>query len=477
MRAMPRQRSKKYLYSTIVEYIESVMLSKGSEGERLPSIRDICQIFEVSPPTVVRAYSELERKGKVVARPKSGYYTANDRASVRVDAQESPLNMVYLNSRAAGVIPLSIDFPSKFSPLPVRLNRYIRRSTDSSPSELTRSSLYGEPKLRAAIAWFYSTKGMNSWAYDDVYITNGFQVALISVLKSVARGDHVLVESPCSWLILKVVEVLGFRPVELDLNCCSGDVLLDAEFAIREHGITAAIFSSNINPVTGSLPSSDILTGIKKIMREGKVFAIEVNTYGDVMFDPSASCLRQSYDKEYVVSVGSFSKTIGPGINVGYVISSSHKEKITEVLQFSPNVVPAYMQNALAKMFVDGHYRRDLEELCNRLKYHMRIMEGMLEGMRRDELIDYRIPAGGAVFWLRLKRGVRAMDVYRLLIDQGIAVAPGNIFSATGNFDDYLRISYATDWSLDIPGALAALASGILYLSKRRVDGGMPFLQ
>jgi DNA-binding transcriptional MocR family regulator len=71
------------------------------------------------------------------------------------------------------------------------------------------------------------------------------------------------------------------------------------------------------------------------------------------------------------------------------------------------------------------------------------------------------MPVAGATFWLQAVRSVDMQAVCEQLLEQGIVIVPGTVFSQAGHWRDHLRLSFTVDWQQDIEGALVSLAQAI----------------
>ncbi len=87
--------STAFLYQQVIDFIGYQQKKQGAllPGDKLPSLRKLSRQFEISVPTVKQAYIELERQGRICARPQSGYYLTAQQART---LQPRPKKMVSL---------------------------------------------------------------------------------------------------------------------------------------------------------------------------------------------------------------------------------------------------------------------------------------------------------------------------------------------------------------------------------------------
>lgn len=465
-----KQRSaastKHYLYHTIIAYLEGVIRSNPQEGKKLPSVRELCKIFQVSPPTVVKAYSELEAKELVLAVPKSGYFIAKAERCQALDPGEKLLTRIYKNARMPGVIPLSIDAAAKSSGLWPLMQQKLKREGHFEEYNVKNYSLEGDNRLRAAIAYLY-TKGGSAWNYDEVLITNSYQVALIAAVKASTHSSHIFVESPCSWATLEILETLGIIPVELYLNDPLPALESKLISYIESYGITSAIFSATINPITGHLPPRSSLKALLELLSRRQISIIETNVYGEIVFT-EVQPLRVSYPPRLILCVGNFSKTVSPSCSMGYVLTKSRNHEVLSSIQHAPNTISSKIQESLAQLIMNGSYEKGVANQIQTLKMLMEKMFDLLDKHLPKGKVRFSKSAGGAVIWLEVTNGVDSISLYNALIEKGISIAPGYIFSCTSKYSNCFRISFATDWSSNIPKAIAMIGAQIIRLEHRQ---------
>ena len=150
----------------------------------------------------------------------------------------------------------------------------------------------------------------------------------------------------------------------------------------------------------------------------------------------------------------SFSKTLAPGYRVGWVAAGRFlpqliRQKLTASLA---TAIP--VQLALARYLARGSFERHLRGLRIALKdsrdhYAALISTHFPQGTRVSR------PQGGYFLWVELPGAVDALELHRLAMADGISLAPGPMFSASGSFRNFVRINYG---HLPSPRVEAALA-------------------
>lgn len=212
------ERQADFAYQAVYRYMINLINEVSTDTRvKLPSLRQLAARLNVSISTIQYAYSLLEKEGRVYSVAKSGYYawpmSANPTAWLGGDL----LDRLYAAARRPGMLVLSGDEPALEASLNATLLRLERELVRQYPGQLQPwSQPCGVWELRAALAARYTSSPTRCWHADDVYIgadLRGVLDILIEVLG--LKGTTVIVESPCDWLILRLLQDAGVRVIEL----------------------------------------------------------------------------------------------------------------------------------------------------------------------------------------------------------------------------------------------------------------------
>jgi DNA-binding transcriptional MocR family regulator len=204
---------------------------------------------------------------------------------------------------------------------------------ENGAEALQYGSGQGHPKLREQICDVMALEGIKAHP-DDVIVTTGSQQALDLISRIfIDPNDVVLVEAP------SYVGALGtFKQYEaqvvhvaMDQDGLIPSALIDAIKTTKANGkkIKFLYLIPNYQNPAGVLLPADRRSEILDICRAEEIFIVEDNPYGLLGFDkPSPNAMRAS-DSENVIYLGTFSKTIAPGLRVGWaLVPQSLKEKM-----------------------------------------------------------------------------------------------------------------------------------------------------
>ncbi|MGC3982381.1 MAG: PLP-dependent aminotransferase family protein [Steroidobacteraceae bacterium] len=438
-------------------------------GERLPGVRRLAQQYQVSIATVLEACRLLEDQGQLEARSRSGFFVRMrathtiaeldisnppKRPSL-VRGQELALRLV----KAANdphMITLGAAIPHT-SYLPVRS---VKQAVMRVQSERTSHYEFppGEPSLLRQIARRMSELG-TPVAPDQIVITNGCQEALQLALRAITQvGDVVAVESPAYYGLLQVIEFLGLKALELPTHPRDGLSVEALEFALEQWPIKAVICTPNFSNPLGSRMSDSRKRALVKLAARKQIKIIEDDIYGDLGFDNERPSTLLSFDtrRDTVLHCSSFSKTLAPGLRIGWIVPGQFQAQI-EYLKFTLNLATAGTpQQAVAALLEHGRYDRYLRQA--RLQYQQAVHR-MVHAVDRyfPEGTKTTQPQGGFVLWVELGSPIDAEALFEKALTQNICIAPGPMFSATRRYRNFIRLNCAIPWDIRIEKALNKL--------------------
>lgn len=459
-----------FLYQQLVDMLQ-VQMDNGTmaPGDRLPSLRRLSQQMDVSVPTVRQAYLELERLGRISARPKSGYFVAarQENPLVKPRARASRpqtvrcrklLDRVYDAIHQPGVLPLGIANPCMALPATKALHRTMKRVMNRAEERgLSYAPTLGDPGLRRQIAQRYLRQfGVVDMA--DIIISNGAQEALALALQATVKaGDIVAVESPAYHGHLELIETLGMLAVEIETCPLTGVSLNALEQSLKKHDIKACVFSSAINNPLGSLSRQKDRRAMVALLEEHDIPLIEDDVYGELVYAGQRPLPAQYFStKGLVLTCSSFAKTVSPGYRIGWLLPGKfHDEvhKLKRAISCSSGLIP---QLTLADYMASGDYDRHIKRLLPILKSNAQRMACHVQQTFPAETRISR-PQGGSVLWLELNAEVDSGHFFDHAIDAGISIMPGAIFSAGSRYRHYLRLSYGHPWSVEIEQGIQTL--------------------
>lgn len=463
-------------YMAIAENIAG-LIAAGSlrPGDPLPSVRKAAKERKVSKGSVVQAYALLEARRLVEARSRSGFYVrshASDGALlpcagltrpsvVRSNAHER-LRETLGDLVSARVTSLGSSFvdPSLF---PMQsLNKALRASSrQSSYARMLVDLQLGLPALRRAIAQRYLELGYVV-PMDEIVVTCGGMEAITLSLQAVTRpGDLVLIDSPMFFSGLELLKQLGLGALEMPTHPESGLDLAILDETLSRHKPSACLLMTNCqNPLGFSMSEAKKRKLLELLSRHG-VPLVENDVYAELQFDLRRQRAAKAFDAGgMVLHCGSFTKCLAPGFKIGWVAAGRYREAIANrkfATTLGTSVPP---QEAIAHYLLHNAYDRHLRNLRQSLLARVNQMSAALSeyfppGTRLSK------PHGGFVLWVQMPEAADSLKLFELAASRDIGIAPGPIFSASGDYRNYIRLNCSHPWSLSLERALKWLGRTI----------------
>ncbi|MES3020687.1 MAG: PLP-dependent aminotransferase family protein [Pseudomonadota bacterium] len=427
------------------ELAQAIGSGKLSPDARLPSVRELMAQHSLSLATVNSALHTLERQGLVEPRAKAGYFVKrpvrDTPAAARADLAGAP-------SVARNWGPSEDLFPGqRWQSL---LGSVIRRN----PFLSTRYTFgLGHPRLRAELARRSAENGC-FLKEDELIITHGATEALVLALRaSTEAGQRVLVQAPVGALFTRLLDTLALVPVLLE--CKVDDPGFIAEVQARLEGEDAPkvfLLVANYHFPTSALMPLMAKRNLLRLAEKHAVTLIEDDVYGDLQHAGARPLTLKSFDlKGNVVYVNSCSKTLAPGLRIGWLAAGKWRERIAYMKSASASTVSELSQLVLAEFLAQGshvpHLRKIRKELKSRTGEYLSIMRLAL-----GKSVEIGDVAGGFSLWLPLPEQVSAEEIqlrlhtYWPLLEgedspQMVVVSRGLCFNTSIALSDPLRRS------------------------------------
>lgn len=263
---------------------------------------------------------------------------------------------------------------------------------------------------------------------ERVLVTNGSLQAFHFVLAAVGKGGRVVVERPTYDRPRGILASAGVELAEVGVDNDGLDV--DELEGVLEGPAAAFLYTIPTfqNP-TGATLTEERRRRLVDLVREHRLPVLEDDPYGLVRFEGRS--LPSLFELEGGVEVmysSSFSKTIAPGLRVGYAIVPAAVTGRLEELVASTYITPALLAEATVYEFLRrGLFEPNLERVRGLLRARR---DAMLEALERElsGQVRWNRPEGGYFMWLELPQNVDAAELLRRAGEAGVTFVPGADF-------------------------------------------------
>ena len=447
--------------------VSAILAGQLPSGEPLPSSRRMAKTLKVSRNTVILAYQALVDDGYLLSRERSGFFVNDDiKAGLLPDASTDVL-------ASRGGHSTTINWDARFRTRPGRQDNLNKpRDWQSYPYPF----IYGQVDqgLFPIAAWrecsrqALGRKGMDTWTSDaytlddpmlieqirtrllprrgimvaenNILVTLGAQNALYMLVSLLMRPDTVVgIEEPGYPDVRNIVglKTEKIRPIPVDGQGLPINDALDG---------CAYLYTtpSHQFPTTVTMPLERRHQLLAEARRQDLVI-IEDDYEFETNYVSSPTPALKSLDRDdRVVYVGSLSKTLFPGLRLGYVVGSPALiDELRALRRLMLRHPPNNNQRTTALFLALGHHDSLIHKLHK--AYHAR-WECMGDALARHLPNMSEAPSfGGTSFWVRGPEGLDAEILAEQALEEGVIIEPGGICFASENAPrNYFRLGFSS---------------------------------
>lgn len=429
----------------IRQQVESRALAAGA---RLPSLRASADAMGVSKSTVVEAYNRLAAEGVIEARPGSGFYVTRRTRPLtlaprrQVDAPPSePLWIMrqLIESSDALAQPGCGWLPRSWLPED-GLRKAMRAVARDGDTDL---SVYGSGPgflpLRRTLSDRLFDRGIEADPSQIILTDSATQGIDLVCRFLLVPGDTVLLDDPGYFNFRALMKAHRVKVVGVPQTREGPDLEAFARLA-AEHAPRLYVTNAAFHNPTGVTSSAATAHRILKLAEAYDMVVVEDDVFADL--ESEAAPRLAAFDGlERVIHLGSFTKTISAAVRTGYIAARSDWIDGMVDLMLSTHFGSGALHARLThRVLLDGGYRRHLEGVRTKLA---RAMSKTLRQLRNLGLEPWTEPRGGMFVWARLPDGLDALDLAQQALRERVVLAPGCVFSPSGESCDYLRFNVA----------------------------------
>jgi DNA-binding transcriptional MocR family regulator len=166
----------------------------------------------------------------------------------------------------------------------------------------------------------------------------------------------------------------------------------------------------------------------------------------------------KAFDKnDRVITCSSFSKTMAPGLRIGWVIPGKRYQERIQNLKAAVSVTSSTLDQYLVSEYLaSGAYSRHLRTLRNTLKKQVVLTAFSIQKHFPSET-RLAVPSGGTLLWVQLPPAVDGLKIYQEALDHNIAIIPGVVCSNSRQFKNYIQISCGAPFTEEVEDGIELL--------------------
>ena len=419
-------------------------------GTKLPSIRTFADSYNVSRFTVVEAYDRLVAMGYLQSRRGAGFYTAAPAGAEGAKAATSESHkrneeLVWLIRRLLDADENTLLAGGPWLPNSWLDETGIRQSLNVLARKNGAYLLeYGHPfgylPLREHLVLMLAGLGITTHP-GQILLTNGASQALELVIRYLLKpGDAALVDDPGYYNMFGNLRLQGVEMLAVPRTRDGPDMTVLEKFAAERRPKVYFTQSVMQNP-TGTDMSPHVAFKVLQAAERHNFMIVEDDIFCDLQMKttPRLATLDQL---GRVIYVRSFSKTLSGSLRVGFIACAQGiAEELADIKMLTSITTSQFTERLVYLMLVDGHYRKYLSRL------HERLGEARLNVVRAFERIGLEMfvePTDGMFVWARFPHVEDSLALAEASQRDGIMLAPGAVFRPHLERSPWMRFNVTT---------------------------------
>jgi len=467
------------LQSQIQQIVAAAILSgRFRPSEKMPSSRKLAAHLGISRITVTLAYNELVADDYLSSSNRSGYFISETApTSPQLEPNAAPskdkvdwsraLQRTFTGARLVEKLgdwrqyPYPFIYgqadPSLFNQSSWRLCAHQalgKKDFDSLTSD------YGErddPELVSFIARHTLPRRGILARPEQILVTVGAQNALWIVAQILLKQGRVAAfENPGYPGLRDILRHSGSENHAIDVDA---------------NGLPPALLPENVDvvfttpshqcPTTATMPMAR-RREMLKLARDREFLIVEDDYEFEMSFLKAPSPALKSLDQDgRVIYVGSFSKSLFPGLRLGYLVGSEPFIRQARALRHSVlRHPPGHIQRTTAYFLALGHYDAMVKQMRDAYHKRRQVMDHALANTRIS--VEGSAGFGGSSFWARAPQGVDTEVLAKSLRASGVLIEPGSPFFEGPNApSNYFRLAYSSIAADKIPEGVRRINAAI----------------
>lgn len=471
MNWQPNRSSTISLSKQIIQWMtEQIQQGEWTIGTKLPPQRKLALLLGVNRSTLQEAIDELKADGVLASKTGAATYVANDSWHMLMK-QKEPNWQRYIETSIHKANYQTIQLINEFE----QKESIIRLGTgELSPSLIPAddmkaslhhltldgkimgySSPQGSLSLRQAISQYVKKRGINT-SPENICIVSGGLQALQLIALGLLKPGSVVFQNQFSYLnSLHLFQSFGVNLSNVPDNTEPEDLM--KQITRKKQSILYTIPTLH-NP-TGMTMTFEEKQRLYHACEAAKVPLIEDDVYADLLFEKATPAMKSMDQSGQILYIGSVSKTVSPGLRIGWVIAS------TPVVQRLADIKMQidYGSSTISQQIVEywlrsGLYEEHIEQLKHELKSRAALMEELLK-MYFQHTATWASPQGGFYIWLKFNKPIVTTELFMKLLKKKVLINPGYIYWPNDAY--HIRLSFAYCSEAELRKGLKILAEEV----------------
>ncbi len=323
----------------------------------------------------------------------------------------------------------------------------------------------GYPPLLNTLKEYLRKKGLPVDTHKLMITTGSLQAINILGMAFIDPGDLVLTENPSF-----IGGIAVFKAFQAELKGIAlqedGLDLDELEEVLKTEKPKILYVIPNFHNPAGIIYSKEKRQRLLKILEGKNIILLEDDAYNELYFDEKGKKLSQpimsmDYNDIDIVYTGSFSKILGPGFRLGWMLASPEiYEKAQVIKQGIDACSPNYTQVIANEFMEKGYLKQYLNHIRKEYAERKELMQLALKKHMPKE-VTWNEPKGGFYFWFDLPEGVDSTKILEDSIEKGAVFVTGKTFDPLATKNNNFRLAYSNMEKNQIDKGVQIIADAI----------------
>ncbi|OFD78514.1 MULTISPECIES: PLP-dependent aminotransferase family protein [Bacillus cereus group] len=444
-------------YRQIIDYMkEKIENGEWTIGGKIPSQRQLAKLFHVNRSTVITALEELMADGLIQGKIGAGTIVMNNTWSLLAtnpppDWSEyvkagihkpSKLMVREINEAEANKKFIHLS-KGELAPhlFPLETMQFIMGNVCEELDYFGYEEQKGYFPLREAISNYVKSFGINTSPSSVLIVSGALQALQLISIGLLHRESTVLLEQPSYLYSLHVFQSsnIHLSGIQMDDHgIVPNDLLRRINYSQKKNILYSIPCFQN---PTGVLMSNERRKEILKICEKEQLPIIEDDIYRELWIDELPPPPLKSMDKHgHVLYIGSLSKTLSPGLRIGWIIGPEPViDRLSDIKMQTDYGSSSLSQRVAAEWINKGFYEEHVANVRINLKERRKMMVQALHKYCTD-IATWDIPSGGFFIWLKVVPSIPMKKLFSEALSKGVLLNPGRIYEEES--DQCIRLSY-----------------------------------
>lgn len=445
------------IYRQIVDYFEKEIIEgELPPGTSLPSERDLALELNVNRSTIATAYSELRASGLIYSKQGSGtrvneylwdivpkkLLNWNHFRNKRFSPNKPLVNRILEASKNPDIISFAkVELSNETFPTALSKEVFNRLNPGYWLSQSTTES---DNITRTALAKHLTNDWGTKVDKDNILLTSCIHQSFLLLTHCMLNhGDTVAIENPSYTYAVDIFTSAGIQIVRLpiDENGLNPEEIPNL---YKKHRIKMVFTNPTYQNPTGTVLTLERRKRLLDICNSYKIPIVEIDCASPLAHNEGAKIPPSLYEldnKGIVINIGSFSDTISPTIDFGWVLASKYVLGLLWDGKYQLGLGSAILTNQFITEFLNnGFWATNLENLKKTIRNRKLQLVNSLDNFLKNQLTYYD-PKGGYNVWCHISKPIsREKELLESCIHHGVLPVPGSVYGVSPG---YLRLSFA----------------------------------